>query len=128
MERFIEEFEDFIRQAQQKGVRRPLNVITNYIGYRSLNEVRLFGLKMGILFTFLSPCGLYLLKVYCLLHSIALDLPETAIMNFCLFNAGSIMAFGFGSGLYTAVTALKTKAKEEEERAEEKRRLACEDE
>lgn len=105
-----EEFESLIRRSRRRGVVDPISVIDEYIGRKSLNDVQLFGLQAGIVFTFMSPLVLYGLKFYCALHIIKMDLPEQAIMNFCLLNMGSVMAFGFSSGVHTIVNNLTKKA------------------
>lgn len=105
--RFLEDIQDLARTAKTNGVRRPYTILKRFLDEQSKLDVQLFGLKCGIVFTFMSPIGLYWLKYHCLTHHVPLDLPETDIMKFCLFNIGSVMAFGFGSGIVSVLDALK---------------------
>jgi hypothetical protein len=109
-----EDFEGIIRAARQAGIEDPRGLIDTYIDNHSLNDVKLFGLKAGIVFTFISPIALYGLKYHCAATGIHLDLPESAIMDFCLLNAGSVMSFGFGSAIHSAIQAFKKPCRHED--------------
>jgi len=103
----LDEFEVLLRKAKSKGIKQPLTLIDIYIDRRSLNDVKVFGLRAGILFTFLSPLVLYGFKLYCAQHKLDIDLHEQDIFNFCLINGGSVMAFGFGSGIHQIIQSLR---------------------
>lgn len=109
MERLIRE----IRLAKQRGVKVDEVFVDEESKIKKL-EVQLFGLKCSIVFTVISPLVLYGIKLYCVTHDLKMDLPETAIMNFCLVNAGSMVAFGFGSSVHAWIKELRRKQEDEE--------------
>lgn len=109
MERLIRHIEE----AKARGV----DVDAVFVDYESKLkklEVQLFGLKASIIFTFISPFVLYGLKLYCAIHNVDMDLPEDAIMKFCLFNAGSMVTFGFGSSVHALIKEIKIGKKKDE--------------
>lgn len=109
MERLIRE----IRLAKKRGVKVDEVFVDEESRLKKL-EVQLFGLKCSIVFTFLSPLVLYGVKLFCAVTDLKMDLPETAIMNFCLVNAGSMVAFGFGSSVHAWIKEIR-RGKDEEE-------------
>lgn len=109
MERLIRE----IRLAKKRGVKVDEVFVDEESKIKKL-QVQLFGLKASIVFTFVSPIVLYGLKLFCVAADLKMDLPEQAIVNFCLVNAGSMVAFGFGSGVHAWIKEIRRGQGEEE--------------
>lgn len=102
----LDEFETLLRKAKNKGIEQPLEIVDLYIDRKNLSDVRVFGLKFGIIFTFVSPVALYGLKVYCASVGLTIDLHEDDILTFTFLNGGAVMAFGFGHGVHEIAARL----------------------
>ena len=111
-DQLIEEFETLVRRFKRRGIANPIQVIDDHIGRASLDDAKVFGLKFGIVFTFVSIPALYALKAYCLAKGLKIDLPEDAIIKFAMINGGAVMTFGFGSALNSAIKMLRPPAQE----------------
>lgn len=109
MERLIRE----IKAAKRRGINVD-EVFVDYEGRLKKLDAQLFGLRCAICFTFISPLVLYGMKIYCLANKIEIELPEQAINNFCLANAGTMIAYGFGSGLHRVIKELRRRKLYEE--------------
>lgn len=108
MERLIRE----IKAAKRRGVKVDEVFVDNESRLKRLDTL-LMGVRWAIRFTFINPLLLYGMKFLAAVLHVPFELPEKEILNFTVWSASSMVAFGFGSGVMTLVRAMRKKAYEE---------------